>query len=288
MTTSWVEVVPRIAWAPAACPAAVELPPLERRWSPEPVPAPALPRAARSGRPPDPPRAAAAARRADLAEPVPPAPRPPAARSQCRARAALLRARRVSALQQREQRGAIVDRRDRRRAVRRRPLPRVEVPRCSCSRWTSSSSKSWSRLTYVAVGRRPVVVRGRGWSSLVVVRSTNSAVRRAEVEARCRACPTRSRCSRRRTPSTVSTAVIRCGPGRNTTWPSVTVPVCVSPSAACQRSTAAVGGGVERVVDRDLVARVIAERDEVLLELLDVRPVGDAVGQVAVRRDGAV
>ena len=41
-------------------------------------------------------------------------------------------------------------------------------------------------------------------------------------------------------PSAALTAVIRCGPGRNTNWPSVTVPVCVCPSDACQRSTAAV------------------------------------------------
>jgi hypothetical protein len=41
-------------------------------------------------------------------------------------------------------------------------------------------------------------------------------------------------------PRVVLTAVIRCAPGRNTTCPSVTVPVCVSPRAAWQRSTAAV------------------------------------------------
>jgi hypothetical protein len=41
-------------------------------------------------------------------------------------------------------------------------------------------------------------------------------------------------------PSVVSTAVTRCGPGRNTICPSVTLPVCVSPSADCQRSTASV------------------------------------------------
>ena len=41
-------------------------------------------------------------------------------------------------------------------------------------------------------------------------------------------------------PSTVLTAVIRCSPGRNTICPNVTVPVCVSPTDACQRSTASV------------------------------------------------
>jgi len=41
-------------------------------------------------------------------------------------------------------------------------------------------------------------------------------------------------------PSTASTAVIRCDPGRNTICPSVTVPVCASPNDACQASTAAV------------------------------------------------
>jgi hypothetical protein len=39
-------------------------------------------------------------------------------------------------------------------------------------------------------------------------------------------------------PSEVLTAAIRCGPGRNTTRPSATEPVCKRPSEACQRSTA--------------------------------------------------
>jgi hypothetical protein len=41
-------------------------------------------------------------------------------------------------------------------------------------------------------------------------------------------------------PSTVSIEVISCGPGRNTICPSVTVPVSVCPSDACQFSTAVV------------------------------------------------
>ncbi len=41
-------------------------------------------------------------------------------------------------------------------------------------------------------------------------------------------------------PSTVLTLATSCGPGRNTTCPSVIVPVWVSPSEACQRSIASV------------------------------------------------
>ena len=41
-------------------------------------------------------------------------------------------------------------------------------------------------------------------------------------------------------PTEALTVETRRAPGRNTIWPSVTVPVWVWPSEACQRSTAAV------------------------------------------------
>ena len=73
-----------------------------------------------------------------------------------------------------------------------------------------------------------------------MVRLTNSARGARTVSAVLVAVPADALLEPPVDPRSVSTDVINCEPGRNTICPSVTVPVCVCPSAACQSSTAVV------------------------------------------------
>ena len=81
---------------------------------------------------------------------------------------------------------------------------------------------------------------------------------------------------------------MRRGPGRKTTSPSETAPVCGQAERLLPALDRRGRRRVEVVVDDDRLARVVAERDEIPLELPHVGPVGDAGRQRAPHGNGAV
>ncbi len=139
-------------------------------------------------------------------------------------------------------------------------------------RWSWSSDTWWPATSWG--GRRPRVATGSEALALVVVSPTNSGCDERpfqqwwirvepvlepvplEPEPALAPEPEASPAPEPPVePSTDSTVVIRWAPGRNTTWPSVIVPVWSRPSDDCQRSIASVVPRLPGVVDRELVAR---------------------------------
>jgi hypothetical protein len=104
--------------------------------------------------------------------------------------------------------------------------------RLSCAASALSSALSADRMAAESPGRAPLEDRGAVETSSGRGIAAVDAPAAPDPEAPPPLCPVE--------PSTVSTAVTRCAPGRKTTCPSAIVPVTVASSDSCHVSTASV------------------------------------------------